>query len=125
MRAFGFLGTVITLAIGMYLYSSQIKTFQPSAAAGNTEDTANIAGVKNDLISIANAERGYMASEGKFGSIDELINGKYITIRSERPPYTYSVEPSGNSFRVTATRTTKGSPAQLWIGNDMQVQSSD
>lgn len=125
MRVFGFLGTVITLAIGMYLYSSQIKTFQPSAAGSNKEDPVNITGVKNDLISIANAERGYMASQGKYASLEELISGNYLTIRSERPPYIYNVEASGNSFRATATRTTKGSPAQLWIGDDMQVQASD
>jgi 20S proteasome alpha/beta subunit len=125
MRVFGFLGTVITLAIGMYLYSSQIKTFEPSAAAGNKEDATTIVGVKNDLISIATAERGYQASQGKYASLEELISGNYLTIRSERPPYIYNIEMSGSSFRATATRTTKGSPAQLWIGDDMQVQASD
>jgi hypothetical protein len=125
MRAFGFLGTVITLAIGMYLYSSQIKTYHPEMVAGRGQDPVNITGVKNDLISIANAERGYMASQGKYASLDELIGGNYLTIRSERPPYIYNVETSGGGFRVTATRTTQGSPAQLWIGDDMQVQSSD
>jgi hypothetical protein len=125
MRVFGFLGTVITLAIGMYLYSAQIKTYHPEAAGGQGQDPVNITGVKNDLISIANAERGYMASSGKYGSLEELINGKYLTIGSERPPYIYNIESSANSFRVTATRTTKGSPAQMWIGDDMQVQASD
>lgn len=125
MRAFGLLGTVIVLAVGMYLYSSQIKTFQPQAVGAKGEDPVNITGVKNDLISIATAERGYMASQGKYASLDELISGNYVTIRRERPPYTYSVEASGSSFRATATRTTKGFPATLWIGDDMQVQSSD
>ena len=127
MRAFGLLGLVITLAIGMYLYSMQVKTLVPSAAAagGNTQDITTITGVKNDLISIANAERGYMASQGKYASLEELISGNYLTIKSERPPYIYNIETFGNSFRATATRTTKGSPAQLWIGDDMQVQASD
>lgn len=125
MRAFGFLGTVITLAIGMYLYSIQVKTIQPSAATGNREDATTIVGVKNDLISIATAERGYQASQGKYASIEELINGNYLTIKSERPPYIYNIETSGNGFRATATRTTKGSPAQLWVSDDMQIQSSD
>jgi len=125
MRAFGFLGTVITLAIGMYIYSIQIKTLQPSAAAGNNQDVTTITGVKNDLISIANAERGYQASQGKYASLEELISGNYLTIKSERAPYIYNIEMSGNSFRATATRTTKGAPAQLWIGDDMQVQASD
>jgi hypothetical protein len=127
MRAFGLLGLVITLAIGMYFYSTQVKTLAPATAAagGTPQDITTIAGVKNDLISIANAERGYMATQGKYASLDELISGNYITIRSERPPYTYNIEASGTTFRATATRTTKGYPTQLWIGDDMQVQSSN
>ncbi|MGA9472219.1 MAG: hypothetical protein WBV36_07130 [Terriglobales bacterium] len=125
MRAFGILGTVITLAIGMYIYSIQVKTLMPSGAAGNSQDVTTITGVKNDLISIANAERGYQASQGKYASLEELISGNYLTIKSERPPYMYNIETSGNGFRATATRMTKGSPAQLWIGDDMQVQASD
>jgi hypothetical protein len=125
MRAFGFLGTVITLAIGMYLYSIQVKSLHPEAVGGNKEDVTTITGVKNDLISIANAERGYQASQGKYASIEELISGNYLTIKSERPPYIYNIEISGNGFRATATRSIKGSPAQLWISDNMQVQASD
>ena len=125
MRAFGILGTVVTLAIGMYIYSIQVKTLMPSGAAGNSQDVTTITGVKNDLISIANAERGYQASQGKYASLEELISGNYLAIKSERPPYIYNIETSGNGFRATATRMTKGSPAQLWISDDMQVQASD
>jgi hypothetical protein len=124
-RAFGFIGTIVTLAIGMYIYSVQIKTLSPSTGGGNSEDVATIAGVKNDLIGIANAERGYLASQGKYASLDELIAGNYITIRGERPPYVYDVQTTDSSFRATATRTTKGAPAQIWITETMQVQGSD
>jgi len=124
-RAFGFLGTVITLAIGMYIYSLQVKTLTPGAGSGNPEEAATITGVKNDLISIANAERGYLASQGKYASLGELTSGNYLTIKGERPPYIYDVELTDNSFRATATRTTKGAPAQLWITENMQVQASD
>jgi len=126
LRVFSFLGMVVTVAIGMYLYSSQIKTMAPAAASGgNSKEVALITGVKNDLISIANAERGYFATEGKYASLDDLVSGKYLPFSPQHPPYTYSVETSSDGFRVTATRTTKGFPAQLWIGSDMQVQSSD
>ncbi len=128
MRIFGFLGTVITLAVGMYIYSLQVKAIDPSTAAtspANAEEAPLIAGVKNDLIAIASAERGYLAQEGHYGSLDELIAKEYITIKAERPPYTYDVETTANSFRVTATRTSKGSPAQLWITEDMAVQASN
>ena len=125
MRVFGFLGTVITLAIGMYIYSLQIKAVDPSAGASNQAEVTTITGVKNDLISIADAERGYLASQGKYASLEELISGNYVTIKGERPPYIYDVEISPSTFRATATRTTKGAPAQLWITDDMHVQASD
>jgi len=124
-RVFGFVGTIVTLAIVMYIYSLQVKAIDPSAAAGNKEEIALIAGVKNDLIAIANAERGYLASQGKYASLDELTAGNYITIKGERPPYIYDVEVSAGNFRVTATRTTKGAPAQLCVGDDMQVLASN
>jgi hypothetical protein len=123
-RVLGFVGTIVTMAIGMYIYSQQIKTLTP-AGSGNPEDYATITGVKNDLIGIANAERGYQATQGKYASLDELTSGNYISIKSERPPYIYDVELTSGSFRATATRTTKGTPAQLWITETMQVEASD
>jgi hypothetical protein len=124
-RAFGFVGTVATLAIGMYIYSLQVKAIDPTAASANSAGVATIAGVKNDLIAIANAERGYMASQGKYASLEELISGNYLTMKGERPPYVYDVEVTSSGFRATATRTAKGAPAQIWITDSMQVQASD
>jgi hypothetical protein len=124
-RVLGFLGTIITMAIGMYIYSVQVKTLTPGAGSGNSEEVANITGVKNDLIGIANAERSYWASQGKYASLDELKSTNYISIRGERPPYIYDVETTSSSFRATATRTTKGAPAQLWIDDSMQVEVSN
>jgi len=124
-RVLGFLGTVITMAIGMYIYSLQVKTLSPSTGGGNTEEVATITGVKNDLIGIANAERGYQASQGKYASLDELTAGNYLTIKGERAPYIYDVEIGSSGFRATATRTAKGAPAQLWITEAMEVKASD
>jgi hypothetical protein len=124
-RVLGFVGTVVTMAIGMYIYSLQVKTLNPGAGTGDPQEVTVITGVKNDLIGIANAERGYLASQGKYASLDDLISGNYITIKGERPPYIYDVETASGSFRATATRTTKGAPAQLWITEAMQVQASD
>jgi hypothetical protein len=124
-RVLGFLCTIVTMAIGMYIYSLQVKTLTPGAGSGNPEEVATIIGVKNDLIGIANAERGYLVSQGKYASLDVLISDNYISIKGERPPYIYDVETTATSFRATATRTTKGAPAQLWITETMQVQASD
>jgi hypothetical protein len=63
--------------------------------------------------------------KGKYASLDELISGNYLTMKGERPPYIYDIQTTANSFRATATRTTEGSPAQLWITETMQLQASD
>jgi hypothetical protein len=123
-RVLGFLGTIVTMAIGLYIYSVQVKAVVPGVGR-NPEEVATITGVKNDLIGIANAERGYLASQGKYASLDELTSGNYLTIQGERPPYIYDVQITGTSFRATATRTTEGSPAQIWITETMQIQKSD
>ena len=125
LRVFGFVGTVVTMAIGMYIYSLQVKTLTPGAGSGNPEEVAIITGVKHDLIGIAKAERSYLASQGKYASMEELVACNYVNVKSERPPYIYDIEITDSGFLATATRTTKGAPAQLWITEDMEVRTSD
>lgn len=124
-RAFGFIGTMIVMAVGMYIYSVQLKGTSATGDASNPAGTANIVGVKNDLIGIANAERGYFATQSKYASLDELISGNYLTIQRQRPPYTYDVEVTPSGFHATATRDSAGSPAQLWIDETMEIKSSN
>ena len=120
-RILGFVGLMMAMGIGLYIYSEQVKTVAGVAGTANPADAANIAGVKNDLVSIANGERGYFASEGRYGSLDELVAGKYITITAERPPYVYDVATTSSGFQATATRTTPGSPVQLSIDESMEI----
>ena len=35
-------------------------------------------GVKGDLLSIANAERSFNATEGHYGSLEDLVSGHYV-----------------------------------------------
>jgi len=119
---FGFLALVITVGIGMYIYSQQAQSVSGSAANANPETTLNVIGVKNDLLAIANAERQYNAEEGRYASMDELTSGKYLTVQGSRPPYTYNVDTSGGSFRVTADTTAPGAPPHLWVDENMVVQ---
>lgn len=123
-RALGFLSIVITMAVGMYIYSSQLKSAAPAGTA-NPEASVNIIAVQNDLLSIARAERQYLAEKGSYASLNELVSANFVTIKGERPPYSYQVETSSDSFRVTATRSTPGSPTQIWIDDSMQVHSSN
>jgi hypothetical protein len=127
-RMFGFLSLVLGLAVGMYFYSRQVPS--PSAAAGTNapQATINITGVRNDLMSIAAAERRYLASEGKYVSLDELISSNYITVARQRPPYSYAVQIGAGGFRVVATRSGEGAsgmPAQLSVDENMEFQESE
>ncbi len=126
-RLFGFLSVVIVMGVGMYIYTKQMQSTSAAAGANSPKAAITITGVRSDLISIASAERRYLASEGKYASFDELISSNYITVARQRPPYTYDVQTSSNGFRVVATRSgddTSGSPAQLSVDENMEFQTS-
>ncbi len=124
-RLFGFVGTVVVLAVGMYIYTSQAKSAMSVGGATTPTGAVNITGVKSDLISLANAERNYFASNGKYASLDDLVSEKYVTVQRERPPFSYDISTTSSGFQVTATRSTPGSPAKMWIDETMSVQSGD
>ena len=124
-RLFGFLGLVIVLAVGMYIYSAQMKNAATVGGGSSPTGAVNITGVKSDLLSIAQAERTYYASQGKYGSLDDLISGNYLTVKRERPPFTYDIQTSESGFRVVATRSDKGAPKEMSIDETMQIATSE
>lgn len=126
-RLFGFIGVLIALAVGMYIYAKQAQSTSAAVGANNPKAAVNIVGVRNDLISIAQAERSYFATEGKYGSLDELVSSHALSVLHQRPPYTYDVETSSSGFRVTATRSgddNSGTPAELSVDENMTFSQS-
>ena len=126
-RVFGFLSIVIVMGIGFYIYTKQAQSSSSAAGATSPKAAINITGVRGDLMSIAQAERGYFASEGKYASLDELISSHSLTVAHDRPPYAYSVETGGSGFRAIATRTAddgSGAPAQISVDENMEFQQS-
>ena len=126
-RLFGFLALLATVGVGMYIYAKQAQSLSAAAGANNPKAAINITGVRSDLMSIAQAERGYFASEGKYASLDELISSRSLTIHRQRPPYTYEVETGSDGFRVIATRSgddASGTPAELSVDQDMEFHQS-
>jgi hypothetical protein len=126
-RTLGFLALLIGMGVGIYLYAKQTQTSSAAVGANNPKAAINITGVRTDLMNIAQAERGYFASEGKYASLDELISSHSLTVSRQRPPYSYEIETTGSGFRVIATRSgddASGTPAQLSVDQDMQFQQS-
>lgn len=127
-RLFGFLSTVIVMAVGMYIYSKQVEGSSAAAGTNSPHAAINITGVRSDLISIASAERRYFATEGKYGSIDDLISASYISLRRQRPPYSYEVEVNSRGFRAVATRAADintDTPRELSVDQDMDFKTSE
>ena len=128
-KAVGFIGVLIAVCVGAYLYTQQAKSAGDAAGiAGVSPKTAiDVTGVKNDLIAIANAERRRLASDGKYVSLDELrANGDIKMSSARRGPYTYSVETSDSGFRVTATYSgpDERAPRSLSIDQTMQIATN-
>ncbi len=123
MRAFGLLGLVFSVAIGWYIYSKQVQPAPGAPAA--TRATVDVAGVKNDLLNIARAERGEFALEGKYLSIDDLRSKGAISLpQSGRGPYSYSADIGSSTFRIVATYSgppDTGSPQTISVDDSMQV----
>lgn len=129
-RALGFIGLLVVLGIGAYVYMRQAQSVTPGGGAGGAatpSSTIDVLGVKNDLIALASAERRHFASEGKYVSIDELrSNGDISMPTNHRGPYEYSAETTESGFRITATYSgapAQGVPQTLSIDETMQVKT--
>lgn len=129
-RALGFIGLLIVLGIGAYIYMRQTQAVTPGGGAGSTatpRSTIDVVGVKNDLIALASAERRHFAAEGKYVSIDELrSNGDISMQTNQRGPYSYSAETSDTGFHIVASYSgppNAGVPHTLSIDETMQIKT--
>ena len=100
-RAVGFIGLLIALAVGAYLYTRQSTSALPSGAT-SPKAAIDLTGVKNDLLAIAQAEKRYYAANSKYGSLAELRENGDTSVSDSRGPYSYSVETSETGFVVRA-----------------------
>jgi hypothetical protein len=114
-RTFGFIALIIVVGIGGYVYLGQMQTLTPK---GSTPTAAiEVTGVRNDLIAIANAERRYFATSGKYATLEELRANNDITI-ANRANYTYSAEIGDTTFKIIATYSGEDPHAPIRISMD-------
>ena len=121
-RALGFIGLLIALGIGAFLYTKQAQSVAPGG--GSPKTTIDVVGVRNDLMVIANAERRRLAGDGKYVSLEDLrTNGDISMPSNMRGPYTYTVQLGENSFVVKASYsgTDSSAPRSISVDQTMQV----
>jgi len=123
----GLLGLVIVLAAGQFIYRSYFTGPAGGAATMGTNNPraiADVAGVQNDLLAMAQAERASMALNGRYASLDDLhASGDLVMDPARvRLGYSYSAEIADRHFVITATYSgpATGMPA-LSIDETMQI----
>jgi len=95
---------LVGAALLLVVYHFYLKQM-PSTDQGTAPTQAiSLTGVRSDLLQIAQAERSFIALNGHCASLDELISSNSLSVpRTGRDGYTYSAQPSGDSFTITAT----------------------
>ena len=112
MRGFLALLVVALILFGVYYFHlRQMPTTDPGTAP---TQAISLTGVRTDLLQIGQAERGYIAENGRCASLDELMSSKSLTMsRSERDGYSYTLDCSGSNFSVTATHPPAPSGSEI------------
>jgi hypothetical protein len=119
-RMFGFIVILIVVAIGGYVYVGQMHTLTPKGSSPNA--AIAVTAVRNDLISIANAERRFFATNGKYATIDDLRLNDDISVAG-RAEYAYTAEISDTDFEIIAnySGTDRNTPKRIRINGAMQI----
>src|SRR5712692_4984836 len=124
-------GLLIGAALLFVVYHFSLKRMPTTDVGTAPTQAISLTGVRSDLLQIAQAERGYVATNGHCASLEELISSNSLTMtRTERDGYTYTVECSGGEFTAAARHlpAPAGSPIRypnLAIESNMQVHEID
>jgi hypothetical protein len=121
---------LVVVALGFGIYEFYLKKM-PSTDSGTAPTQAiSLTGVRSDLLQIAQAERGSLATNGHCSTLEDLISSGSLTMtRPERDGYTYQVSCSGADFQVIAQHApaSEGSPIRyptISIDSNMEIKSN-
>jgi hypothetical protein len=129
MRLLAMLLVFSALLFGAYVF--YLKKLPTTDSGTASTQAISLAGVRSDLLQIAQAERANVASNGSCASLPDLISSNVLTMtRTERDGYTYSVECSSAEFNAVARHAPApaGSPIRypnLAVDQNMQVHEGN
>jgi len=101
MKFFGLVAVVIVLGVGLFMYQRSIEQL-PGDSPQEQIDTVAI---RQRLLAIAQTERQYQASNGKYATLEQLEDDDLLPGGTEQRGYTFSAEIGANGFTITATPT--------------------
>jgi hypothetical protein len=101
--ALGLVGLLVVLGIGYAIYTSQIQHVSDDRPLKQEID---LIGVKTDLLSLAQAERLYLATNGIYATLGQLRRSNIMSSlpAENRSGYKYTAEVEGaEHFQITAS----------------------
>lgn len=123
----GLISLLIVAVIAFGIYQFYMAPRGKSEGVGSMVHAISAAGVKNDLLAIAQAERAYQAEHGNYATLDELRSSGALTTTSRaREGYTYSAEVTASGFVVTARYTGPATAAgqNFTVDQTMEIRAA-
>jgi hypothetical protein len=103
MRILGLVGLLIVLGCGFYIYQ---RSATESLGDTSPEEQIDTIAIRQVLITVGQAEKQYMATHGKYATLEELSKESLLPGGTEQRGYTLTaVVNGGTGFTITATPT--------------------
>jgi hypothetical protein len=120
MRAFGLIAVIIVLCAGFFIYQRRVADVTVS---GSPQEQIDVTAIRQRLLTIAQTERQYQASNGKYATLEELAAENLLPGGTEQRGYAYTAQVSATGFTITATPTDRAKTGwpTLEVTETMQV----
>jgi Tfp pilus assembly protein PilE len=102
MKIFGILSVLVALCVGYFMYQRSLASLPEGESLTAQIDTTAI---RQRLLTIAQTERQYQASNGRYATLEQLSADNLLPGGTEQRGYTFTATVSGNGFTITATPT--------------------
>ena len=102
MKIFGILSLLIVLCVGFFVYQRSLANVPEGESLTAQIDTTAI---RQRLLTIAQTERQYQASNGKYATLEQLSADNLLPGGTEQRGYTFTANISSTGFTITATPT--------------------
>ena len=102
MRAFGLIGVLVVLLAGFLIYQRSATNV---TEGGSPEEQIDTAAIRQRLLTIAQTERQYQATNGKYATLEQLSADNLLPGGTEQRGYTFEASVTNTGFTITATPT--------------------
>ena len=120
MKIFGILSVLVVLCVGFFIYQRSLASVPEGESLTAQIDTTAI---RQRLLTIAQTERQYQATNGKYATLEQLSADNLLPGGTEQRGYTFEASVTSTGFTITATPTDpdKEDWPTLEITESMQV----